>query len=298
MVPHTVFQRYCKLIAVACCLGMLAGCNLIRVGYGHLDTYAAWKANEYFDLDAQQRDEFARRFNRLHEWHRYEQLPEYAASLSQLRRRLERPLQREDVEWFIAGARAHYARLVTRAADDAAALLYTITPAQLDALQRQLEKDNRRFVREYRLAGTDEEIRRARARRTLSLAREWAGNLTHEQEQRIVAMANALPLTEKLRYEDRVRRQREFVQLMAQRGEERAQFAARLRQWLIDWDKGRAPEYEKRSREWYVQRVRMLIEIERMLHPHQRAVALSRIEDYIEDFTRLAQRPHARTAAN
>lgn len=298
MVPHTVFQRYCKLIAVACCLGMLAGCSMIRVGYGHLDTYAAWKANEYFDLDAQQKDEFARRFNRLHEWHRYEQLPDYAAFLSQLRRRLDRPLQREDVEWFIEGARAHYARLVTRAADAAAALLYTITPAQLHALQRQWEKDNRRFVREYRLAGTDEEIRRARARRTLSLARDWAGNLTHEQEQRIIAMANALPLTEKLRYEDRVRRQREFVQLMAQRGEDRAQFAARLRQWLIDWDKGRAPEYERRSREWFVQRVQMLIEIERMLHPHQRAVALARIEDYIEDFTRLAQRPHARTAEN
>ncbi|MGQ0522556.1 MAG: DUF6279 family lipoprotein [Betaproteobacteria bacterium] len=271
---------------------------MIRVGYGHLDTYAAWKANEYFDLEAHQKDEFARRFNRLHEWHRYEQLPDYVAFLSQARRRLDRPLQPEDVEWFIEGVKTRYARLVTRTVGDAAALLYTITPAQLENLQRQWEKDNRRFARDYRLAGSTEDIKRARARRTLALARDWVGNLTHEQEQRIIAMANDLPVTEKLRHEDRMRRQREFLELMKQRGEDRNQFAARLRQWLIDWDHGRAPEYAQRSHEWFTRRVQMLIEIERMLHPHQRAVALARIEDYIEDFTRLAQRPHARTAAN
>jgi hypothetical protein len=295
---HSFPIAFCRLIAVACCLGLLAGCSMIRVGYGHLDTYAAWKANEYFDLEAHQKDEFARRFNRLHEWHRYEQLPDYAAFLSQARRRLDRPLQFEDVEWFIEGVKTRYARLVTRTVDDAAALLYTITPAQLESLQRQWEKDNRRFARDYRLAGSLEDIKRARARRTLALARDWVGNLTHEQEQRIIALANDLPVTEKLRHEDRMRRQREFLELMKQRGDDRNQFAARLRQWLIEWDQHRAPEYAQRSHEWFTRRVQMLIEIERMLHPHQRAVALARIEDYIEDFTRLAQRPHARTAAN
>ncbi|MGQ0750321.1 MAG: DUF6279 family lipoprotein [Betaproteobacteria bacterium] len=279
-------------------MALLAGCSMIRVGYGHLDTYAAWKANEYFDLEAQQKDEFLRRFNRLHEWHRYEQLPEYAAFLAQARKRLERPLQPEDVEWFIDGIRARYNRIVARSADDAAALLLTITPAQLDTLQQQWEKDNRRFVREYRLAGSIEDIKRARARRTLALARDWIGGLTHEQERRIIAMSDALPLTEKLRHEERVRRQREFFQLMKRRGTDRHPFAATLRQWLIDWDRHRAPEYERRYAEWFAQRVQMAIEIERMLEPHQRAMLIGRIEDHIEDFTRLAQRPHARTAAN
>jgi hypothetical protein len=295
---HSFPIAFCRLIAAACCFGLLAGCSMIRVGYGHLDTYAAWKANEYFDLEAHQKDEFARRFNRLHEWHRYEQLPDYAAFLSQARKRLDRPLQPEDVEWFIEGVKTRYARLVTRTVDDAAALLHTITPAQLENLRRQWEKDNRRFARDYRLTGSTEDIKRARARRTLALARDWVGNLTHEQEQRIIALADDLPVTEKLRHEDRMRRQREFLELMKQRGEDRNEFAARLRQWLIDWDQNRAPEYAQRSHEWFTRRVQMLIEIERMLHPHQRAVALARIEHYIEDFTRLAQRPHARTAAN
>ena len=292
------FRIAARFVFLAGCLAVLAGCSMMRLGYGHLDTYAAWKANEYFDLDAAQKDEFARRFDRLHEWHRYQELPGYAAFRAPTRKRLERPLRTDDVEWFVDGIRERYERIVMRVADDAAALLFTITPAQLDALRRQWDKDNRRFAREYRLNGADEDIKRARARRTLEQVRDWVGNLSHEQEQRIIAMANALPITEKLRYEDRVRRQREFLALIAQRGNDPKVFAERLRTWLIEWDKGRAPEYERRSREWAAQRMQMVVELERMLTPHQRAIALGRIQDYVEEFTRLAQQPAPRTAAN
>ncbi|HET7598399.1 MAG TPA: DUF6279 family lipoprotein [Burkholderiales bacterium] len=271
---------------------------MMRLGYGHLDAYAAWKANQYFDLDAAQRAEFLRRFDRLHEWHRREELPDYVRFLGETRVRLERPLAREDVEWFIEGVRARYARIVSHAVDDAAALLYTVTPAQLDTLQREWDEDNRRFAREYRLNGSIEDIRRARARRTLEQVREWAGRLETDQEKRITALTDALPPLEKLRYEDRLRRQREFLRLVRERGEDRARFAARLRDWLIDWDKGRVPEYERRYREWLAQREQMVVEIARMLKPEQRTRVLGRLDGYMEDFTRLARRPAAQAARN
>lgn len=286
-----------RLLTIACCVSLLGSCSMVRLGYSQLDTIAAWRANKYFDLDAQQKDEFLQRFSRLHEWHRYEQLPEYAAFLAQTRSRLDKGLARDDVLWFIDGLRARYRTIVTRGTDDAAALLLTITPAQLDALQRQWDKDNLRFVREYRLAGSVEDIKRARVRRTLEQTRDWVGSLSYEQEQRIIALVNALPLTERLRHEDRVRRQREFLQLMALRGDPEA-FSARLQRWLIEWDQGRTPEYERRFSEWYEQRMRIFVEIERMLTPGQRAVALNRLQNYIDDFTRLAERPAVRTAAH
>jgi len=294
---HRALQILLWLLVIACCAGLLASCTMMRLGYGQLDTFAAWRANEYFDLDARQKDEFLRRFSQLHDWHRYEQLPDYVAFLGQTRARVQQPLTRDEVLWFVDGVKARYANIVTRASDDAAALLLTITPAQLEALQRRWDKDNRHFAREYRLAGSEEDIKRARVRRTLEQVRDWVGTLEHEQEQRISAIVNALPMTEKLRYEDRLRRQREFIQLMARRGEGREQFAARLRQWLIGWDKGRASEYERRANEVFEQRVRLVIEIERMLKPHQRQIALNRLQDYIDDFTKLAERRDVRTAA-
>lgn len=281
---------------LALTLATLGGCSMLRLGYGQLDTIAVWTADEYFDLEPQQRHEFNTRFERLHEWHRYEQLPEYAAFLAEAKARLRRKLTREDVNWFAQGLKARYRTIVRRGAPDAAALLATITSEQLDALQRRFDKDNRRFVREYRLEAGPEERKRARARRALSQVRDWTGSLSYEQEQRVIAMANELPLIDHLRLEDRVRRQREFLELMKLRANRDA-FVQRLTEWLLNWERVRAPEYERALDAWWAKRVDFFVSVDRLLTPHQRAAAAHRLQNYIEDFTRLAERPEGRTAA-
>lgn len=293
--PAASAPRLRILVALAACALLLSACSMVRLGYSQLDNIAAWMADDYFDLDARQKDEFAKRFERLYEWHRYEQLPDYAAFFAQTRARLQKGLAREDVLWFVDGLRARYRALVMRGSEDAAALLATIAPAQLEALQRQWEKDNRRFAREYRLDESEEEIKRARVRRTLDQVKDWVGSLTPEQEQRIALLVNDLPATERLRHADRVRRQREFLKLMAQRVN-RERFPAQLRQWLIDWEDGRAPEYRQRFTEWFEKRVQMAVAIDRMLTSRQRAHAMQRLADFADDFTKLAERLRVQTA--
>ena len=293
----TFLRALAPALILAWCAYLLSGCSMLRLGYGQLDTIAAWMADDYFDLDARQRDEFVKRFERLHEWHRYEQLPDYAAFLSQARNRVQNGLTRDDGLWFVEGFRARYRAIAIRASEEAAALLLTITAPQLDTLQRQWDKDNRKYSREYRVAGSAEDIKRARVRRTLDEVKDWVGSLSYEQEQRIIGMVNALPMTEPLRYEDRLRRQREFLQLVAEPGNPE-KFAAKLRHWLIDWENGRSPEYERRFSEWLDQRVQMLVEIDRMLTPAQRTAVLHRLQDYIDDFTKLAERRGAQAVAH
>ncbi|MGH8641039.1 MAG: DUF6279 family lipoprotein, partial [Burkholderiales bacterium] len=217
------------LATFAACAVTLSGCNLLYLGYANLDTYATWYVDEYFDLDLRQEQEFRTRFDQLHAWHRYEQLPEYAAFLADTKARLERGLNQSDFLWVVGGVQERYRIIVRRSADDAAAVLMTITPEQLDTLQRQFDKDNKRFIREFRLDADIEERRRATARRTLARVRDWAGSLTPEQEKGITAMARELPLLHALRHEDRMRRQREFMHLMRNHGDDPAKFAARLR---------------------------------------------------------------------
>jgi hypothetical protein len=285
-----------NLVAMACCVLLLGGCSMVRLGYGQLDTLAEWRVARYFDLDPHQKAEFRKRFSRLHEWHRHEQLPDYAAFLAQAGARLERDITREDVVWFVEGVKTRYRTLVMRASDDAAALLMSITPAQLKVLQHQWDEDDRRFAREYGLDGDPGEIADARAHRTLERVRNWAGSLSHEQEQRITALAGAAPAIERLRREDRLRRKREFLQLMAGRDNGR-EFPARLRAWLLDWENGRSPEYEQRLEGWFDHQAKMIVEITGMLTPRQRARVAGRLRRYAEDFTHLADRPRTQTAA-
>ena len=281
--------RLAAALVVAACLAALGSCALMRFGYGQLDTYAAYTADQYFDLDSQQRQEFRDRFDRLHEWHRRRQLPEYAAFLAEARARLDRGVAREDVAWLIAGVEERYRAIVRRSADDAATLLSTVTSQQMRALQQRWDKDNRRFAREHYLDGSREERRAERAKRALAQIENWTGSLDDDQVQRVVALTNQASGIERLRHEERMRRQREFLQLMELRGK-RDIFATRLRQWLLDWEAGRTPDEARQFREAREKRIDFYLAVARMLTPAQRAHLAGRVQDYIGDFTRLAER--------
>jgi hypothetical protein len=285
-----------QAIVLAFMLATLAGCSMVRIGYPQLDTIAVWTADDYFDLDSQQKQEFRTRFGRFHEWHRYEQLPDYAVFLAEAKARLQKGLTREDALWVTAGVRARYRTLVTYAADDAAAMLMSVTPEQLDALRRRWEKDNRRFVREYRLEASVEEQRRATGRRALSRIRDWVGHLDDGQEHEILAWASALPLIHGPRHQDRLRRQREFLQLMSQR-DDAGRFAARLRNYLSSWEEGRDPGYNRLFNEWTQQQADLYVAVYGILLTHQREAIAERVQVYIDDFTQLAQRPAAQATA-
>ena len=296
MIVESLKSSVARSVVLALVLTTLAGCSMVRIGYPQLDTIAAWTADDYFDLEPEQKQEFRRRFERFHEWHRYEQLPDYAAFLAEAKARLQKGLKREDALWVTNGVRARYRTLVAYAADDAAAMLMSVTPEQLEALQRRGEKDNRRFVREYRLEASVEEQRRAIGRRALSRIRDWVGHLDDWQEHEILAWASALPLLHGPRHQDRLRRQREFLQLMSQR-DDAGRFAARLRNFLSNWEDGRDPGYNRLFNEWTQQQAELYVAVYGILLPHQREAVADRLQVYINDFTQLSQRPAAQATA-
>ncbi|MGH8633718.1 MAG: DUF6279 family lipoprotein, partial [Burkholderiales bacterium] len=273
--PALVTGRWLKSIrapavVLTLLLAPLAGCSMVRIGYPQLDVIAGWTADEYFDLDPEQKHEFRKRFQRFHEWHRYEQLPDYAVFLVDTKARLQKGFTRDDALWVTDGVRARYRTIVKYAGDDAAAMLMSVTPAQLDNLQQRWEKLNRGFIREYRLESSVEEQRRVTGRRVLSRIRDWVGHLDDAQEQQILAWAGELPLIHGPRHQDRLQRQREFLQLMAQR-DDAGRFAARLRHWLLNWEEGRDPGFERLFNEWTQQQADLYAAVYTILLPHQRA---------------------------
>lgn len=289
-------SRLARVAVAALLSAVLAGCSMIRIGYSHFDTLAAWTVDEYFDLDPQQKQDFLARFERLHEWHRYEQLPDYAEFLAATRTRLQRGPTREDALWIMEGVQERYRILVRRGADDAAALLLTVTPEQFETLRNRWDRDNRRFVREYRLDRGVEDQRSAHARRVVVRVRDWVGHLDDAQHQKILEWARAAPPIHSLRHQDRLRRQREFIQLMSERGDPQ-KFTERLRHWLADWKGGRDPEFGRLFDEWLRQQADLYVAIYGMLLPLQRAALDDRLGGYIADLTRLAERPEVRAAA-
>jgi hypothetical protein len=279
--------------ALACvALALVAGCSAIRTGYNQADTILAWMADDYFDFDAAQKHDFNARIGRLLKWHRQEQLPDYAAFLTEIKQRGQRPLSRDDAAWMVDGVKARFRVIARHGAQDAAEFLATLTPENIRALEKHFDKINQKFAREYKLNGTPDDRKRARLERTLKQLRDWAGALTHAQEERLTKINDAIPFTDAMRHDDRQRRQKEFLVLLKSRHNKSA-FAPQLQAWLTDWEKGRAPEFDKAQNDAYEKRVALYLEAERMLTPQQREHVLQKLQDYIDDMKALAMRPVA-----
>ncbi len=277
-----------RLLLCALLLSLAAGCSMVRLGYGQLDTLASWRAQDYFDLDPAQRDNFNQRFVRLQAWHRSEQLPDYARFLAETRKRAERGLQADDYLWLIDGIKARYGVIAARVAPDVAELLAGLTPAQIDHLRKELDKGNRKFLRDNRSNESLENRRQAQNRRTLNQLRDWVGTLSAEQEQRIAVLLREVPLTDRLRHEDRLRRQKEFLALLDTRDGDRRAFAARVRDWLVNWEQGRPPALARAFEESWRKRAEFHAAVDALLTPAQRAHLLRRLQNYSEDFIALA----------
>jgi len=290
--------RAARFIAIAAIAALLVSCTFTRFAYNQADTLAAWTVDEYFNLEGPQKDEFNKRFERLYTWHRYEQLPDYAQFMRTAHTRMQDGLSREDVLWFSDGIRSRVRVLARKAAPDAAALLATVTPAQIEHLQKKWEKENRKYVRERKLNGTLEERQEAEAKRIIKNIEEWLAPLNGEQEQRIIGLARDLPQLERERYVERIRRQKELLEVLSHRQEDRERFTARVAEYMANWERGRSPDYQKQLDASWQKRAELFVTADRMLTTDQRRVALRRIETYADDFTQLAHRSDSsRTAA-
>jgi hypothetical protein len=254
--------------------------------------------DEYFDLDGQQKQDFQKRFDRFYAWHRTEQLPEYATFFRTAKGKVQQGLARDDVLWFVDGMRSRVRVAARHAAPETAAFLATVTPAQIDNLQKRWEKDNRKYVKENKVNGTPDERAEVEAKKVVKTFKEWLTALNSEQEQRVAVMVRELPPIDQFRYAERLRRQKEFLALLQHRTEDRERFTARVQEWLMNWEKGRTPEQQRTLDAWWQKRADIFVALDKTITPDQRTASLQRMQGYIDDFTQLARKGDtARTAA-
>jgi hypothetical protein len=133
------------------------------------------------------------------------------------------------------------------------------------------------------------------AKRQLERIEHWTGPLSAVQEARVAEMSRALPLVTNLRHQDRMRRQQEFLTLLAER-KQLDRFAPKLREWLLDWDRTRTNEYDAALARFAEASAKMYVDTYTLLTAEQRHHIASRLQRYVAAFRELAQDP-ARTVA-
>ncbi len=277
-----------RIALLLAALAWLAGCSGLRIAYDNADSIVRWMADDYFELEGPQEDDFRARLARFHAWHRSRELPRYGALLTRAGEKLADGLTEQELRWALDAVTQRYRHTMAHAAPDLAAVLSTLSEAQFAHLQRKFAESNAKYFEKY-VEGGEAKQRKQRGKRTLALMRDWFGDLSDEQEGQLNAWNDKMPLLYALRLQNRQRRQDEFVALLRQY-RDAARLEPELRHWLIDWDTGIHAEYRRLSdihEEYYIG---MLLELDRSITPKQRAHAASRLNEYAELFRALAAR--------
>lgn len=277
----------CARLVILLAALFLGGCSTVRLAYNQADFISAWMADDYFDLTPEQKQVFKAHFERFHGWHRTTQLPDYASLLESVQQRVGAGATAADADWLTEAIHARLKTMVRQSYREAALMLAQLSDEQIAAARRQFDQNNRKFARENGVGASPDEQRRLRAKRMIERIEHWTGPLDAAQENRVREMSRALPLITEQRYQERLRRQAEFLALLKERRNTDS-FAPRLRDWLLDWERTRTPAYHAEYSQFMQASSRLYVAVLHMITPEQKHHVASVIQRYQQAFRDLS----------
>lgn len=292
----TPVRRRVASLAVLVAFLLLASCATVQLSYNNADVAIRWKVQQYFDLQGEQETAFKARLGRFHAWHRTEELPRYEALFHAAGERVADGVSAEDIVWATRSLRERYHLLLTRAAAGAAPVLATLTPGQLDHLDKQFTEANLKFAKEH-LIGKEDKQRKDRLQRMRANMADWIGDLTSAQESRIAEMVRTSPSLAIYRLEERRQLQSQFMEIVHAQHDPRA-LAAGLQGLVDGMDVRRSPAHQRAMQQYESALSRLLMDLDKTLTPAQRSHVIQKFSDLSRDFKTLALKSRAPVAAS
>ena len=271
---------------------LLQGCSGVRLGYGNADSLVRWWIDLYVGMSPEQEALARERLAGFHVWHRKTQLPEYVALLRQGQKFVAGQPTIADALSLGDGIIRRSRTMAEQATPDIADFLLTVSAGQIERMSaRQAEKDAD-YAREARLAEGESGQRKARYKRLLERAEYWFDNLSSEQKDALRQLVDVQATGSQFRYEERLRRQRDWLALVRQVQRERPP-RERIIQWLRDYaarfDMPADPARLAQAVALRRASAEITVAIHAMTTPAQRAHAEHKLGELIRDFTELSQ---------
>jgi hypothetical protein len=263
---------------------VLAGCSGVRFAYDNADVFIRWRITQFLDVQGEQADELDERITRFMRWHRANALPKYARDADEGVKRLSRGLTRADLAWGYDVFTGHGREALRAAAEQMAPLLDRLTPEQVRYMEQRIDEENRKFAREY-LRGSERERQEKRAQRIVTRLEDWLGTLSKAQVDAVKQYSARAPLNAEARDRDNKRIQAEILAVIRAR-----ESSKRLAETVISTDKRRDLQFATVRQASLEEFYTLLLEIERLATPEQRARVISEMRRYADEFRGLAAR--------
>jgi len=263
--------------------GFLNGCSYTSFLYNNAPWLIREKVDDYFSITSAQQQRLDRDIELFFKWHRYQELPEYANLISTFNNQFADGLTREELVLLYNQVTAARARFSEVSLDSASQFLAGISSKQLYhydfEFQQRLDEDREKT----RLPV--EQQKEEYFNELLDILDDWFGEFSEKQQQLLRAISDNQPWNYSYRLKRREQRHEEFLKFM--RGEPE-QVAIReflhnrfvmVENYSLDRERNEAFEY------W----LSAMLRIDKIITNTQRQRAISRLEDYRQDFVYLSQ---------
>lgn len=270
---------------------LVTGCSALRLVYTQAGELSYWWLDGYVDFDEAQTPMAREAIDQWFAWHRRSQLPDYAELLQRAAADAAQDVTPAQACTWFERLRTRADTAVEKALPEAATLAAAFKPEQLRALQRKQAKNNADFRDDF--LQPDPQRRLAKSvERAVDRSEQLYGSLDDAQRKRIAQRVAASPFDPERWNEERLRRQRELMQLMTRAQQKpppaRDAIAADLRLYwkhtLRSVDEGYA-RYQQALETFNCE---FFADIHNRTTPEQRQEAQKRLRGWSDDLRRLS----------
>ena len=264
---------------------LLSGCSIRKIFYNYGSTLLMRRINDTFALRGAQKQTAETLVRGIHGWHRKSELPRYVQILDGLMARAQDGLTQEELTWVLGEVDGATKRVAERVAPDAARMLRTLTPDQIQHAEGAMHKgEQERFERLERPENEYVAFRLKRARKTLT---DWLGSYTEGQLQEFERFIRKNRPEEQKRLKVVQENQRVLIDALRKNTDE-----AVLRELVYRWFSTRqvnpTPEYQKDEEQNWQEFTAMLVAVDRQMTPQQRQHLLDELRSLRKDLAELA----------
>ena len=189
----------------------LAGCSMVRLGYGQLPDLTYWWVDSYLDLGDAQSVVLRHDLAKLHDWHRNQELLPLAQTLAQLQAKALHDTSPAAVCRMVDELRPRLQALADQATPTLAKLAVSLTPEQLTHLQHQFAKRQQTWRDDW-LSDDPADRLAKRSKRLIDRSEMFYGRLDNAQRDLLRASVLAFRFEPKLMQAEMLRRQQDIWQ--------------------------------------------------------------------------------------
>ena len=287
-----ILKLNCKalraLLAVLIISVSVSGCT-VKLTYNFLDWGLYWELKDYVKFTRDQRLLVKDEISQLIDWHRSEELPQYADQLEKLSKQLKSGITVEQLEESYNYLRGSWQRIVIKTLPAAVDIISNLNDQQVnDFLEMLIEKegDDAKKIEK----GTHVRTVKKREAYVSKKIVEVIGPLNEVQKALIAQWAQHMKPTKEFSLAQAIQWRTKMQTVLAERHDEQ-QLQKNLMVLFANPDQLRSASYRRLIDKNKHLVMQLLLDLNQTLTHQQRSKLVKKLNVYIEDFRDLSDRP-------